>query len=120
MRDFKEINTISVAENNVLGDEWNGFRKAERNQWLKTADEDGIKRFEDMLKTTGGGNTLDVRRAALLVKFNNNFIYTYAMFRDYLNNICGEGNFDLEIQYNEYTVNIGLGLSRRFLYNTWI
>jgi len=118
MSEYEEINEISKAENEVLYDEWSLFRKNEKNQWIKTADEEGIKRYEDMLNTTGGGNDLEIRRAALLVKYNNNFVYTYTMFKNYLNNICGEENYDLEILYGEYTVNISLGLSRRFLFNT--
>ncbi len=117
LRDFKEINAIDKAENAVLNDEWGRFNSIEKNQWIKTADDEGLKRFENMLGISGGGNSLDVRRSALLVKYNNDFIYTYYMFKNYLNNICGEGNYDFEVVYDKYTVNINLGLSVKFLYN---
>lgn len=115
--DFNEINAIDKAENTVLNDEWERFHKIENNQWIKTADDDGLKRYERMLGISGGGNSLDVRRSALLVKCNNDFIYTYYMFKNYLNNICGEGNYDFEVNYSEYSVNINLGLSVKFLYD---
>ena len=117
LRDFSEINAINGAENTVLNDEWNRFCNIEKNQWIKTADDEGLKRYESMFGISSGGNSLEVRRSALLVKYNNDFIYTYYMFINYLNNICGEGNYDFEVNYGEYSVNINLGLSVKFLYN---
>ena len=118
LKDFKEITCIDKVENQVLNDEWQRFHNIEQNQWIKTADDEGLKRYEKMLGLSGGGNSLDVRRSSVLIKYNNNFIYTYYMFKNYLSNICGEGNYDFEVDYNEYTVYIKLGLNVKFLYNT--
>ncbi len=119
MREFREINEISKPENKVIYDEWKRFSNVEKTQWLKTADSDGLKRYEDMFDISGGGNSDDVRRAALLVKYNNNFIYTYYSFQTYLDTVCGgSDDYDFEVIYDEYTVNISLGLKKKFLYNT--
>ncbi len=118
MQNFKEIKEIGNIEDKVIKDEWERYRDTENSQWIETADERGLKRYENMFNISGGGNGIDVRREALRIKYNNSYIYTHYTFKKYLNDICGESNYDLEIIYNEYKVNINLGLNRKFLFNT--
>ena len=118
IREFKEIEAIAKAEDTVIADEWRRFDEVEDSQWIQTAGDRGLSRYEKMLGITGGGNSADVRRSAIVVKYNNNFAYTYYMFVKYLDNICGRGNYDLEIRYSQYAVDISLGLNRKLLYNT--
>lgn len=117
MQRFKEIKEISNAEDKIIKDEWERYKDTENSQWIDTAEERGLKRYEDMLNISGGGNSVQVRREALKVKYNNNFIYTHYTFKKYLDDICGKENYDLEIVYNKYAVNISLGLNKKFLFS---
>ena len=117
MQRFKEIKEISNAEDKIIKDEWERYKDTENSQWIDTAEERGLKRYEDMLNISGGGNSVQVRREALKVKYNNNFIYTHYTFKKYLDDICVKENYDLEIVYNKYAVTISLGLNKKFLYS---
>ena len=117
MQRFKEIKEISNAEDKIIKDEWERYKDTENSQWIDTAEERELKRYEDMLNISGGGNSVQVRREALKVKYNNNFIYTHYTFKKYLDDICGKENYDLEIVYNKYAVNISLGLNKKFLFS---
>lgn len=88
MQRFKEIKEISNAEDKIIKDEWERYKDTENSQWIDTAEERGLKRYEDMLNISGGGNSVQVRREALKVKYNNNFIYTHYTFKKYLDDIC--------------------------------
>lgn len=81
------------------------------NEFIGTANEFGISRFEKMLGITPyDTDTLDDRRFRVLSKFNETTPYTLRSLEDMLKNICGENGYILELIADEYTVKVQIAL----------
>lgn len=72
-------NTLNIAVKNVFKD-----------QFINTSTEDGVKRYEDMLKIVSkSSESLDVRKFRLFVRFNEKLPYTISKLREQLEILCG-------------------------------
>lgn len=95
-----EFNEVNVKIGEILD-----------NEFIETADEFGISRFEKMLDILPyATDTLDDRRFRILSKFNESTPYTLRSLDDMLKNICGENGYILELIADEYTVNVQIAL----------
>lgn len=81
------------------------------NEFIGTADEYGLSRFEEMLGIKPyDSDTLEDRRFRVLSKFNETAPYTLRSLDDMLKNICGENGYILELIADEYTIKVRIAL----------
>ena len=88
------------------------------NQYIMTANEDGIARYEQLLGITPKlTNTLDDRRFRVLAAFSSKLPYTYESLNSELNHLCGEGGYELELLSDLYKLFVRVGLDKKEQYD---
>lgn len=95
--DYKEINIALTAENPEFALVWQAADRALKNEFIVTADEWGISRFEGMLGIMPyERDTIEMRRTRLLSRWYNESPYTIRMLAAKLEQLLGgRHNFSL-------------------------
>lgn len=118
MQNFREIKSVFEAEDVEFKSAWQELEKAFLNSSLITADESGIARREQMLGIQPKADeTLDERRFTILSRINARTPFTEKMLLSQLENLCGAGNYSVEIDCDEYMVNVLVGLVAKNSFN---
>ena len=107
VREYREIREIMKTENPE-------FQKAEdeteiifNNQFIKSCNQDGISRFEDLMGITPEINdTLESRISRVLTRWNDNVPYTFIVLCQKLDTLCGKENYTIIRDINKYKMNI--------------
>ncbi|MDE6357641.1 MAG: YmfQ family protein, partial [Eubacteriales bacterium] len=90
------IDNIEIELDNILKD-----------LFVKDATLNGIERYENMLdilpKLT---DSLEIRKANILLKYNQTLPFTLENLILMLNSVCGENNYTIKIIYEEFKINI--------------
>lgn len=113
LKEYREFEAIMTAENPefqfIIGD----TKSNTDNMFVATADDEGLKRYEDMLHIQAlDDDTIEDRRTRIMTKFTNLQPYTFKTMYDRLIQLAGEDNIHIELIPNEYQLNVGLGLAR--------
>lgn len=96
LAEFKEIAVTLEAENPEFVLVWNAAERVLKNEFIETADEYGISRFEKLLHIfPSTEDTLESRRARVQIRWFSSIPYTWRVFIERLIAICGENNFTL-------------------------
>lgn len=117
VRDYSEFQGLTAGEQPEFEQAWNRADELLDNQFVLTAGNLGLSRWEEILgivpKAT---DTLDDRRFRVLTRLNEELPYTLPQLRNILQTLCGEGNFSAEIESETYelVVKIGLAAKRNF------
>lgn len=107
MAEFREISAALETENPEFVLVWEASERVLKNEFIETADEYGISRFERILNILPSAeDTLESRRARVRLRWLNNIPYTLEAFISKLISLCGEYNFTIEIRYRNYYVEI--------------
>ena len=109
VREVREFKVLMAAQQPVVETIWAAHDDVLENQFLLSATAYGISRWERILgifpKDTDG---LEMRRARVLSILRIRLPYTVRWLRRWLTDLCGEGNFLLEVY--PYTISLDLGL----------
>lgn len=101
------IDNIEIELDNILKD-----------LFVKDATLNGIERYENMLdilpKLT---DSLEIRKANILLKYNQTLPFTLENLILMLNSVCGENNYTIKIIYEEFKINIRINLDKKELEN---
>lgn len=101
--EYEELKQIYETENREFKRLDDASDKLLDNQFIKTADEYGVARYERMYKIKNTeGYTLEERRLKVLMKQMDDIPYTRNTLKERLDRICGAGNYNFEIKYNEH------------------
>nr|WP_314465559.1 putative phage tail protein [uncultured Clostridium sp.] len=118
LRQIKEFKQIAIAEEPELKYILEAIDRTLANMFISTADEYGIKRFEDMIGIyPADGDSLETRRLNVLVKWNDKVPYTDKELYNRMVSICGDDeSFTITQRYNEYEIDISthLGVAGAF------
>lgn len=107
LRQLKEFKEIAKAETPELKYILEQIERTLNNMFIETADEYGIKRFEDMMGIyPEAGASLETRRFNVLVKWNDKVPYTEKELYNRLISICGDDNFSVNPDYKNYFVEV--------------
>ena len=88
--------------------------RAYENQFIKTADEEGISRFEKIYDIRRKANdTLESRCFRLLVRSVGMLPVTEKNFLRMMKIICGEDGFSYDADYENYFIKIRVALEKR-------
>lgn len=107
MKSYSELNEIMKSEDPEFNLLYGILKNELFNQFIETADIEGIKVFESILNINVD-ETLDLntRRFNIINLWGGELPYTHRNLMKKLNQLCGENGYKLEIKHNEYTVNI--------------
>ena len=111
MADYKEIDAALTAENPEFILVWKAADRVLQNEFIATADEYGISRFEKMLKILPfREDTLESRRARVQSRWFTTLPYTWRIFIQKLIALCGENNFIITKQFDFYRIDLEVRL----------
>lgn len=107
IQEYREIRTIMNAENPE-------FQMAEdeteiifNNQFIQSCNLKGIAKFESLMGIVPEpDDTLASRISRVLTRWNDTVPYTFIVLCQRLDTLCGEGNYEIERDINNYTMDI--------------
>ena len=84
------------------------------NQFIISADEQGIEKYETMLGVAAlDDDTLENRKFRILSRWNNTIPYTVSALKEKLENLCGKDGYILEVLNGEYRVFVRIALTSK-------
>lgn len=107
MSEYREINAALTAENPEFQAVWKAAEGVLRNEFISTADDDGIAAFEKMTGVfPSQGDTLEIRRARVMSKWLSKLPYTMKMLIKNLQILCGGDDFTVKKKFGDYEIHI--------------
>ena len=114
VRDYAEFQGIAGAEQPEFETAWTAVDDLLDNQFISTAGNLGLSRWEKILDITPKGtDTLDDRRFRILTQLNGELPYTLSQLRLTLATLCGEGNCFVDITNGTYILNVKIALAAK-------
>lgn len=111
LAEYKETNAALTAENPEFQITWNAAKRVLYNEFIETADEYGISRFEKLLKIfPTKEDTLESRRSRVRVRWFSFLPYVWRVFIQKLITLCGENNFTATKQFDFYQIDLDVNL----------
>ena len=105
--EYEEIQEITESENPEFRLAIKKVDQAKENQFIISADEEGINRFERLLgirpKETA---SLEDRRKEILARWNDVSVYTYKGLILRLNQLLGVGNYEIYPRFDNYELEL--------------
>lgn len=118
LRKIKEFKEIARTEEPELRYILEAIDRTLANMFIETADEYGVKRFENMMGLyPEEGDSLETRRFNVLIKWNDKVPYTEKELYNRLLSLCGSADkFTIEEHYKEYLLKVAthLGIAGAF------
>ena len=111
IKEFQELDQVLSIEIDVLREQ---LTQLQENQFIETANEEGLKRHEQMLNIAPV-NDIEMRRFNILNKYNSTIPFTMVWLKNMLNTTLGKGNFLLDINCMNYTLAISVVASKEHL-----
>lgn len=111
--DIQEVYRIESVEVQVL---WDLIIKIFKEQYIYTADEYGLEQWEKILELQPEPtDSADTRRFVILAALLGQRPYTMIKLRELLDTLCGEGNYKIIEDFNNYRINfkISLGVKKQ-------
>lgn len=111
LREYQELTAALQAEDPEFTLIWSGTDRALKNQFIETADEYGLSRFETMLGIlVSKEDTVESRRRRVQARWFNSLPYTYLAFFKRLAALCGDSRFVITKEYEYYRIEIDTNL----------
>lgn len=111
MAEYKEANIALAAENPEFVLAWKAADRVLKNEFIATADEYGIGRFEKILHILPSRNdTLESRRSRVQSRWFTALPYTWRMLIQKLIALCGENDFTITKQFDFYRIDLDVHL----------
>lgn len=113
-----ETDELIKVENDIWNNLYLLLNKAKNNQFIAYADEDGIYAYEQLFQIVADPETetLEERRFRLLNRIQTLSYYTMIYLRQKLNSLFGENNYEVEMNYLNYTLYVKSNASNSFIY----
>lgn len=109
LRSYPEILHTAKAEGEEIKRLYGAVDTLWNNGYIQTADYTGIKRWESLLSAKPyPGDGLEERRASVLLKWNQQLPYTLQRLRERLDAAAGEEDYEIRLDYSNYTLNLML------------
>ena len=107
MREYKEVAAALTAEEPEFNVILRAAGNALDNQFITTADETGIKRFEALLGVLPRqDDTLETRRTRVMLLWFISLPYTLRMLIKRLTVLCGGTDFTVETDFDAYYIRV--------------
>lgn len=107
IQEYREIRTIMNAENPEFQTAEDETEIIFNNQFIQSCNLKGIAKFESLMGIVPEpDDTLASRISRVLVRWNDTVPYTFIVLCQRLDTLCGEGNYEIERDINNYTMDI--------------
>ncbi len=103
LEDYLEFKLIANAENLEFNFVWDKMIEIFKNSFILEADENGIERFEKIVKIPQRGN-LENRRNMVLFQWNKINIHSMPALINFLDLTVGKGNYKVTLKGDEYFI----------------
>lgn len=105
--DIKDVRAILDASWQIIKNLENSLDVVLNNSFIQTCDLETLAKFEKLCNIIPNDNLdVDFRRAQVLQIFSAVLPYTEVKLKELLNTVCGEGNWELVTNINEYKLTI--------------
>ena len=113
-----ETDELIKVENDIWNNLYLLLNKAKNNQFIAYADEDGIYAYEQLFQIVADPETetLEERRFRLLNRIQTLSYYTMIYLRQKLDSLFGKNNYEVEMDYLNYTLYVKSNASNSFIY----
>ncbi|WP_330634678.1 putative phage tail protein [Anaerovorax sp. IOR16] len=109
--EFQEITEAETAEMVQL---YSALYSVSDDQYVESATENGVKRWESVLKILPKGtDSLEERKFRIITRLNEQLPYSYRMLLQQLETICGKGGYTAELKGNDYTLVVKVELTAK-------
>lgn len=117
-----ETDELIKVENDIWNNLYLLLNKAKNNQFIAYADEDGIYSYEQLFQIVADPETetLEERRFRLLNRIQTLSYYTMIYLRQKLDSLFGKNNYEIKMDYPNYTLYIKSNVSNSFIYKEGI
>lgn len=107
-KDIVEMNALMDTEDSLFSKLMDEYIRGRDNQYILTADEYGIRIFEDIINIVPDPSTetLDFRRQRLINRFRTQPPFTFRWLQGKLNEIIGVGKWNAWVDNENYTLYI--------------
>lgn len=114
-----ETDEIIKSENDLFNWLFTIVQQAKENQFIAYANEQGIYAYEQLfqIKSDPENETLEQRRFRLLNRIQILSYFTMNYLREKLDNIFGTNNYEITMDYDNYTLYIKSSVANSFLYS---
>lgn len=110
----QEVIGMSDGQQEGFDELWDNLGTAMDNQFLSTATEYGIARWEGVLDISPrGGDTLEDRRFRVKARVNEQLPYTVRVLEQKLVTLCGEDGYSITFNHGAYTLTVKVALSAK-------
>lgn len=107
----KEMETLLETEDHLFNLVHENFDQVKSNQYISTANKERISQYESILGITPTAeDTLEFRRSRVLNRWISISPYTEKTLYEQLYRIQGNGNFLIDLEYNEYKLYLQVSL----------
>lgn len=118
VRDYNEFKGIMESEQPEFERAWDSTDDLLDNQFISTAGNMGLSRWEKILEITPKGtDTLEDRRFRILTRINEELPYTLPQLRNILETLCGAGNYSADVVGGTYQLLVKIGLAAKNNFN---
>ncbi len=115
---YKELKVINEAEDIQFDKLDANIGVAFDNQFVVTANEYGIARFENILGITPKADeTLEDRRFKVLGRLSSQLPYTETTLHQYLEALCGSDGYELEVDCENSKISVRVSLKAMNMFN---
>ena len=104
IKEFQELDKVCSAEIDILRDK---LQQLQDNQFIESANDESLRRYEQMLGLAGIGD-LEARRFNILNKYNSTIPFTIRWLNNMLNTTLGNGNFLIDMDHERYSLTISI------------
>lgn len=114
IRDYAEFQGIMGSEQPEVEQSWDSADDLLDNQFIPTAGNIGLSRWEKILDITPKGtDSLEDRRFRVLTRINEELPYTLIQLRAILETLCGPDNYSAEVEEGTYQLVVKIGLAAK-------
>lgn len=118
LKEFREFRELAAAENPELLSAWELLGAVLKDQFVADATENGVKRWETILKLfPKGSDSLDLRKFRILARLNEKLPYTRRVLESQLDALCGKAGYSVELRNNEYTLVVRVALTEKGMFD---
>ncbi|WP_314396400.1 putative phage tail protein [Leptotrichia shahii] len=108
MQEYKEIQKIMESEEPEFKIMWDRIKKVFNNEFIEFCNDEGIKKFENMLGIfPESTDSLELRIFRVLTYWNSKIPFTWKVLINKMNQLCGNpSEYGLTLDNNNYMLNI--------------
>ena len=117
MQEYDEMAGLMEVEQPEVDSLWNAVENALADQFVMDATENGVMRWEKILKVfPKATETLDERKFRIIALMNQKLPYTMRSLEQVLTQLCGADGYSITLKVNEYCLEVKLALGNHSNY----